>query len=151
MTVRAKMKVTQITKSGDPKKPYVKVDLGAVYSSDPESENRSFANATPTASVSISIDAGRPAAEAFELGGEYYVDFIPCGVPERFFIADVQPQGGELDVILSKRDGSGEIRAHYKPSILSATIDGTLIEESWRYEKFIAAGYGYWRYLRESE
>lgn len=150
--VRAKMKVNTITQSGDPKHPQVNVQLGAVYSNDPESENRSFANATPSASVQISIDAGRPAAKAFELGCEYYVDFIRVGVPELKYIKDGGFPPAECDVVLSTRDGTKEVRARWKPSIITATIDGVEITDNqWTPDKFNALGFTHWRALRDGE
>lgn len=53
----------------------VKVKLGAVYSSDPNSENRAFSDATPEGSVILGIAANKPAAKMFEPGKHYYVDF----------------------------------------------------------------------------
>ena len=53
------------------------VDLQAVYSPDPASENYTFAKATPVAAVRMQID--NPAAlGAFEPGREYKVGFIRC-------------------------------------------------------------------------
>lgn len=72
MTVRAKMQchaVESYVGGG------VKVRLGAVYSSDPNSENRAFSDATPQGSVEMHIQGGKPAAKAFVPGKHYYVDF----------------------------------------------------------------------------
>lgn len=71
-TVRAKMSCTMIEQySGGG----VKVRLGVVYSSDPNSENRAFSDATPSGSAEMMIQARRPAIKLFEPGAEYYVDF----------------------------------------------------------------------------
>lgn len=69
--VRAKMKVTSITNFGTG----IGVKLTAVYSTDPKNENRAFSDATPSANIDIQIAAGKPAADAFVVGDEYYVDF----------------------------------------------------------------------------
>lgn len=70
--VRAKMQcheVTQYPNGG------VRIKLGAVYSADPNSENRAFSDATPQGSVEMHIQGGKPAATAFKAGKHYYVDF----------------------------------------------------------------------------
>lgn len=146
MQVRAKMRVNSITKSGDAKKPQVQVKLGAVYSNDPESENRSFANATPSGELSLNIDAGRPAAAAFELQGEYYIDITPVGVPERFYLGDYyQVPGGEF--ILESRDKSNQVRATFDPSRSSWKIQG----EEKRHDHLKELGLEFWRHPREGE
>ena len=70
MSVRAKMKVTAIENYewGS------KVRLGAVYGQD--GENKDFADATPSGECWMQITNGRPAADHFVVGKEYYVDFI---------------------------------------------------------------------------
>jgi hypothetical protein len=50
----------------------------AVYSSDPSSENKSFTDATPSLSLNMTISDGKPAADQFEEGKEYYLDFTPA-------------------------------------------------------------------------
>src|SRR2546423_3534358 len=144
MTVRAKMKCTSITKTGDAKKPQMQVKLGAVYSNDPESENRSFANATPSGELSMNIDAGRPAAEAFELGCEYYVDITPIGVPERTFLKDYYqvPLGRYM---LESRDKSKSVPAEY-------TSQGWIVngKQAHDFDKLKSeTGVEFWRHLRE--
>lgn len=71
-TVRAKMLCNTITHFNGG---HVKVQMGAVYSSDPNHENRAFADATPSGSVEMMIQGNKPAAKMFEVGKEYYVDF----------------------------------------------------------------------------
>lgn len=53
------------------------VKLSAVYSEDPEHENKKFWDATPSADLEMWISNPR-AAEFFELGAEYYLDFTPA-------------------------------------------------------------------------
>lgn len=144
-TVRAKMKVMSITKSGDAKKPQVNVQLGAVYSSDPESENRSFANATPSGSVQLSIDAGKPAASAFAQGQEYYVDFIPLGVPERTYVRDWGYVPG--DVIVESRDKSKSKKISYTTGNQLIDVDGKVTTP----ELLVAEGFEFWRHPKEGE
>lgn len=57
----------------------VTVHLNAVCSSDPASENKAFTDATPNAYMFMSIAKDKPAAQLFETGAEYYVDFIKAG------------------------------------------------------------------------
>ena len=69
--IRAKMYVSEIEKQGNSEV----VKLWAVTSGS--EENKSFATATPSASVSMSID--NPSAQGkFQKGKEYYVDFTPA-------------------------------------------------------------------------
>ncbi len=76
--IRAKFKVTsKIPCWGD----QVVVNLSAVYSNDPNSENKAFTDATPSGEIKIWISDGKAAAEAFEMGKDYYVDFIPVPSP----------------------------------------------------------------------
>lgn len=75
--VRAKMKCMTIETLdwGAPAQKQVKVKMGAVYSNDPNHENKAFSDATPSGSVELTIQGNKPAATMFEAGKEYYVDF----------------------------------------------------------------------------
>jgi hypothetical protein len=54
-----------------------KVFLSPAYApDDPQSENGRFWQATPAGSIELSIN-NPAAAEVFEVGREYYVDFLP--------------------------------------------------------------------------
>lgn len=50
------------------------IKLSPVYSPDPQHENKTFWEATPCGSIDLST-INMEAAEVFELGREYYVDF----------------------------------------------------------------------------
>lgn len=82
MKVRAKFYCQEIsqtgyTKDGEPKVATGKLyKFAAVYSNDPKHENKQFFTATPNAKLEMYID--NPAAQVFELGREYYVDFSPA-------------------------------------------------------------------------
>lgn len=76
-TVRAKMRCNYV---GQPNYGHVTVKLNAVYSDDPNSENKVFTDATPAASIDLVIQETKPAAKMFEIGKEYYVDFIETAV-----------------------------------------------------------------------
>lgn len=145
MQVRAKMRVTSITTSGDAKKPNVVVKLGAVYSSDPQSENKSFANATPSGSCELSIDAGRPAASAFHQGEEFYVDLTPIGVPERTYLGDYGFVPG--DVIVESRDKSQSKKIRYTTEHRHFELDGT----PTTVDKLKAEGFEFWRHPKDGE
>lgn len=147
MNVRAKMKVMTVTKGGDAKKPYVQVKLGAVYSNDPESENRSFANATPSGEVSLNIDAGRPAADQFEVGEEWYIDLTKVGVPERVFLGDYVNPPCEGDYILESRDKFKTLKAHYNNAWY---ISGERTD-LYASESRAKVGLDFWRHLKFGE
>jgi hypothetical protein len=53
------------------------VQLEAVYSEDPEHENKQFWDATPSAKLEMWIN-NPDAVRFFEIGKEYYVDFTPA-------------------------------------------------------------------------
>lgn len=148
MTVRAKMKVHSVQQTGSKDYPNVNVQLGAVYSNDPESENRSFASATPSASININIDAGCPAAQAFELGQEFYVDFIPLDVPTRWYIGDGYPPV-DCDIILEDREGGNQTSARFtkEDPYYSVTylVDGESVSKKMNSE-LIQLGWTHWRY-----
>jgi hypothetical protein len=142
------MRVTHVATTGDAKKPQTQVKLGAVYSNDPESENRSFAQATPSAEVSMNIDAGRPAAQSFVLGMEFYVDFIPVGIPERTYLKDYyQVPHGEY--ILETRDRSASVRAVYGDK--GWVIDGKQVHDWDKLAAEMGVKLEFWRHLREGE
>lgn len=54
------------------------IHLSAVYSDDPKSENKAFTDATPSGFLQMQIADGKPAADLFVLGREYYLDFTPA-------------------------------------------------------------------------
>jgi hypothetical protein len=72
MRTRAKFKVD----SKDPGETG-SVKLSPVYSTDPNHENKSFWDATPSGSIEMWINNPKGFA-AFEPGKEYYVDFTPA-------------------------------------------------------------------------
>lgn len=78
MAVRAKFIVNRVERSfygyGDNKKEISTVVLTPVSSQDPESENKKFWEATPSGEVKLGT-INQAAADYFELGEEYYLDF----------------------------------------------------------------------------
>lgn len=51
------------------------IQLGAVWSSDPNHENRKYWEATPSGAITLNIKSDKPAAHWFKPGKEYYVTF----------------------------------------------------------------------------
>lgn len=77
MSVRAKFRVTEKTEHawyGNGKVDAVTIKLAAVYSSDPNHENKAFWDATPNANLEMQIN-NVSAADLFHVGSEYYLDF----------------------------------------------------------------------------
>lgn len=68
--VRAKMRLHNINNSHG----NVNLNFGAVYSDDPNSENKAFSDATPAASLNLNIQENKPAAGGWESGKCYYID-----------------------------------------------------------------------------
>jgi hypothetical protein len=88
-TVRAKFRVHDVqenayndNKTGERVKQSEQVFLSPVYSSDPNTENYSFSQATPSGQISLWIS--NPGAWGyFERGAEYVIDFnkVEAAVP----------------------------------------------------------------------
>jgi hypothetical protein len=75
MTVRAKFKVDSIEHFKSGTETLFNVKLSAVYGNgDPNHENTKFFRWTPSASIQLGT-VNPAAAEQFELGKEFYVDF----------------------------------------------------------------------------
>ena len=72
-TVRAKFLCTHVANNGSETSPSFAVYMGAVYSDDPNSENKKFTKATPNATFNMVITVPETAA-FFEPGQEYYLD-----------------------------------------------------------------------------
>lgn len=79
MNIKAKLRCSRVTVN--PATEYSStsenVQLDAVYSEDPSSENYSFSTATPSAILTMHI-SNPDALGAFEEGKEYYLDFTPA-------------------------------------------------------------------------
>lgn len=73
MNIRAKMRVTEVTKTEHGSE---RVRLSAVYTDAKNAEDNTYAKATPSASVEIQVD-NEAAHGAFVPGKKYYVDFTP--------------------------------------------------------------------------
>ncbi len=75
MNIIAKMHCEAVVKDENPHWPNEQVRLRAVYSDSPE--NKTFAAATPSATVELNI-SNPEAFGAFEEGREYYIKFTPA-------------------------------------------------------------------------
>ena len=75
--VRAKFKCSRVTvhEGG-----YREITLNAVFGT--AGENKDFADATPSGTVTIGISPGRPAGPFFAPGKEYYLDFTEAPKPQ---------------------------------------------------------------------
>lgn len=73
MNIRAKMRVTEVTKMEYGAE---RVKLSAVYADKTNAEDNTYAKATPSASVEMQVD-NEAAHGAFVPGKKYYVDFTP--------------------------------------------------------------------------
>lgn len=71
-TVRAKVVCSHTAAAADGS---VTAYMSAVYSDDPNSENKKFSDATPNLHLTISIKAGGP-TDYYVPGRQYYLDFI---------------------------------------------------------------------------
>ena len=70
ITVRAKMKCTQVTHF----ETNSQVKLTVAYGPD----NKDFTDATPSGEITMSISKGKPAADLFTPGKTFFVDFTPA-------------------------------------------------------------------------
>lgn len=73
-TVRAKFRVNS---KSEVEGGHRTVYMTAVYSADPNHENRAFADATPSGNFNMTIKEAGPHG-FFEVGREYYLDFTPA-------------------------------------------------------------------------
>lgn len=77
--LRAKLRVSEVTRAidGDGNTSSETVKLIAVYSDDPDSENKQWSTWTPSAQFSMQINNPN-AFGKLSNGHEFYVDFIPA-------------------------------------------------------------------------
>jgi hypothetical protein len=73
--VRAKFRVDAIERTKQGSEELHTVRMSPVYgNNDPEHENTKFWRATPSGTLQMGT-INKAAAEQFDLGGEYYIDF----------------------------------------------------------------------------
>jgi hypothetical protein len=72
---RAKFEVISVTQYA--RFQGVKVEMTPVYSNDESDPNKAFWEATPNGKIEMQI-SNPSAAQQFEVGKEYYVDFSPA-------------------------------------------------------------------------
>jgi len=75
--VRAKFRVHCIDDYPDSK------NIHAYPISSGKGENKDYAEATPSGKLELTIDKTRPAADFFETGKEYYLDFQEAPIDEK--------------------------------------------------------------------
>lgn len=82
-TLRAKLRVSSVmqSKNADGTIGFEVVKLSAVYSDDPESENKQWSTWTPSATFEMQINNPN-AFGKLSNGHEFYVDFIPVETTE---------------------------------------------------------------------
>lgn len=75
---RAKFVVTDVDRDeADGSARFIKLEAVTAYDyDDPSEENVKFFDATPYGELSMGV-VNKPAAEPFEVGREFYLDFIP--------------------------------------------------------------------------
>lgn len=101
--IRCKMNVNGVRDVGSA----IRIELGAVYSSRPDSENKSFSEATPCAFFSMDISKSAPASRASFLqpGAQVYVDLSLADIPEWNWSGDRYPEvGKKLEIRLNTLD-----------------------------------------------
>lgn len=104
-TVVCKMNINSIKDVGSS----VRVEMGAVYSSRPDSENKSFSDSTPSAFFSMDISKNAPASKApwLKPGAQVYVRLSLADVPEWNWSGDRMPdEGRKLEVRLNTLDST---------------------------------------------
>lgn len=75
VNTRTKFQVISITKYAQ--FGGARIEMSPVYSNDPEHPNRAFWEATPNGRIEMQIN-NPSAIQNFEVGKEYYVDFVPA-------------------------------------------------------------------------
>lgn len=73
MTVRAKFHVNSITQHDGG---FIEIKASPVMSGS--EENKAFWAATPSGQLVLGIKSTMPAAQSFEVGRDYYLDFTPA-------------------------------------------------------------------------
>jgi hypothetical protein len=117
--VRCKLSVNAMRDVGS----CIQFEMGAVYSSRPDSENKSFSEATPSAYFSMNISKSAPASLAPFLhpGAEVYVDLSLADIPEWNWGPDRYPEVGR----------KVEIRVdNLEPESIIGVFDRKTLEES---------------------
>jgi hypothetical protein len=103
-TLRCKMNINAIKDVGSS----VRVEMGAVYSSRPDSENKCFSDSTPSAFFSMDISKTAPASKASWLqpGAQVYVRISLADIPEWNWSSDRYPdEGRKLEVRFDTLEG----------------------------------------------
>lgn len=103
--VRCKMNVNRLVDVGSS----IRVELGAVYSSRPDHENKSFSDSTPNAYLSMDISKSAPASRTPWLtpGAQVYVDLTLADIPEWNWSGDRSPdEGKRVEIRIGNLEGA---------------------------------------------
>ena len=90
----------------------IRVEMGAVYSSRPDSENKSFSDSTPCAYFSMDISKNAPASRADWLkpGAQVYARLSLADIPEWNWSGDRYPEvGRKIELRLDTLESDSKI------------------------------------------
>lgn len=107
-SIVCKMNVNSIKDVGSS----VRVEMGAVYSSRPDSENKSFSEATPSAFFSMDISKNAPASKApwLKPGAQVYIRLSLADIPEWNWSSDSMPdEGRKIEIRINSLDGETHV------------------------------------------
>lgn len=105
--IRCKLNINQIKDVGAS----IRVEMGAVYSSRPDHENKVFSDSTPCAFFSMDISKSAPASKAPWLmpGAQVYVDLQIAEVPEWNYSTDRMPDvDRKIEIRINTLDGQNK-------------------------------------------
>lgn len=94
--IRCKFNINSVRDVGSA----IRVEMGAVYSSDPKNENKSFSTSTPCAFFSMDISKSAAASKSDWLnpGAQVYVDITLADIPEWNWMFDRYPELGRNSI-----------------------------------------------------
>lgn len=78
------------------------IRMEAIYSEKDGSrarENMAFSDASPAASFTMTVSKGKPAADAFEVGQAYYLDFTPANTAISVQLLDTPETTVESEIV----------------------------------------------------
>lgn len=145
--VEARFQCNSVSVSGaDSKFPMKQVQLGAIYTNDPESPNRSFARATPSGTLQLSIDPALPASEFFKHGHKYRITIEEIPFDPRTYIGDAYPVDGK-PIIYVSRDGQQTARGQWSQAAGKFVVhDEENLSSNFTAAELQAAGLNFWMY-----
>jgi len=109
-SIVAKFGVNSISDQGN----VVNFTLGAVYSSDPKSENKSFSDSTPSGYLNLGIDKSKPAVGFLEMGDVVYITIVKAEKNPWKYLQDSKPWPSDAVVELSYGDYADKLTVTVK-------------------------------------